>query len=196
MEELKSNVAKNIAAHRKKLNLTQLQLAEKLNYSDKAVSKWERGEAVPDVYILHELAEMFGITIDELISAEPPAPPKRERGVNVRNRTIISLLSVGLVWLIATVLYVLLRWAGVKGELWLAFIYALPVSAIVAIVFNAIWGMRPITAVLVSVLIWTLALCVRLTFAETDIWLIFMVGIPLQVLTVLWFLMKKKGKKK
>ena len=80
MDEIKINVANNIARYRKKLNMTQLQLAEKLNYSDKAVSKWERAEALPDIYVMHELAVMFGITLDELIGAAPiksePEKPK------------------------------------------------------------------------------------------------------------------------
>ena len=54
MDDIKNNIAVNIAECRKRLNLTQAQLAEKLNYSDKAVSKWERAEAVPDIYIFSE----------------------------------------------------------------------------------------------------------------------------------------------
>ena len=49
---------------RKKNNWTQAKLADKLNYSDKAISKWERAEAVPDIETLHALAELFGVTVD------------------------------------------------------------------------------------------------------------------------------------
>ena len=51
-EQLKQTVANNIAQLRKSKGLTQLELAERLNYSDKAVSKWERGEGLPDVLVL------------------------------------------------------------------------------------------------------------------------------------------------
>jgi len=191
MDEIKASVAKNITLHRKKLNLTQAQLAEKLNYSDKAISKWERAEAVPDVYILHEMAVLFGITVDELIGATPLREynPKLQK----RNHAVITLLSIGLVWLFATVVFVILDWCGVKGRLWLAFIYAIPASAIVSIVFNGIWGNRLVSTILISVLIWTVAVSVYLTFSLTNTWLIYIVGIPLQVLTVLWFFLKKSN---
>lgn len=196
MDEIKTNVAKNIAMHRKKLNLTQLQLAEKLNYSDKAVSKWERGEAVPDIYIMHELATMFNVTVDELISSDLSASTEEpaEKQPFKLNKTVITLLSAGLVWLIATIAFVILGWANVQGPTWLAFIYAIPVTAIVTLVFNVLWGKRIFTTILISVLIWTVALAVMLTLPQTNAWLIFIVGIPLQVLTILWFFLKKKNK--
>ncbi len=196
MEEIKSNIAKNISFHRKRLGLTQLQLAEKLNYSDKAVSKWERGEAAPDIYIMHELAKMFGVSVDELIGATPPRPQKEKRSFSLtsltRNKVVISLLSVGLCWLVATVLFVILQWSGVKWDNWLMFIYAMPASAIVGIVFNMLWGKRIGTTVLISLLIWTIALSVLLTFTIDRIWLIFIIGIPLQILTVIWYFLKRK----
>ena len=73
-EKLKNLIGKNIAAYRKQAGLTQAGLAEKLNYSDKAVSKWERGESIPDVITLAQLAEQFEITVNELV-ADPMCFP-------------------------------------------------------------------------------------------------------------------------
>ena len=193
MDDIKINVAKNIAAYRKSLNLTQLQLAEKLNYSDKAVSKWERAEAVPDIYILKELANLFGITVDELISANAPSPQKKEKQpLPKRNKAIIPLLSVGLVWLVATLCFAILRWVEVSFHPWLMFIYAIPVSAIVGIVFSSLWSKRSVTITLVSVLIWSLALSLTLSVPLRYTWLFFIIAIPLQVLAILWGGLKKK----
>ena len=69
---LRNQIGSNIAAYRKQAGLTQAGLAEKLNYSDKAVSKWERGESVPDVMTLVQLAELFQIPVGELL-ADPNA---------------------------------------------------------------------------------------------------------------------------
>ena len=153
MDELKKNLAENIAAYRKKLNITQLQLAEMLNYSDKAVSKWERGEAVPDIFILKKLADIFSVTVDELISSRSEAPislPEAEKKpLTPGSKLIITLLSAGLVWLVATVVFVALQWGKAGGRTWLAFIYAIPLSAVVLIVFNGIWGGRIRTMLLV-----------------------------------------------
>ena len=71
---LRNQIGSNIAAYRKQAGLTQAGLAEKLNYSDKAVSKWERGESVPDVMTLVQLAELFQIPVGELL-ADPDALP-------------------------------------------------------------------------------------------------------------------------
>ena len=196
MDEIKRNVAVNITANRKRLNMTQLQLAALLNYSDKAVSKWERGEAVPDVFVLKKMADIFGITVDELIGppAEAPEEPKEEKRLTHGSKALIAVISAGLVWLVATVVFAVLRWVDVK-KAWLSFVYALPLSAVVFTVFGKIWAKRWCTAVAVSVLIWSVALAVLFTFPKTEVWLVFIVGIPLQILTVLWFVLKIKLRK-
>ena len=105
MEDLKPIFANNLSALRKKKNWTQLELALRLNYSDKAVSKWERGESLPDVTILKQIADLFEVSVDYLLSADhtPTAVPlsKRKR----RNRAMITGISAVTVWLIATIIY-------------------------------------------------------------------------------------------
>lgn len=59
-----------IASQRRSKNLTQAALAEKLGITDRAVSKWERGKGLPDVSIMLDLCEIFGITVNELLSGE------------------------------------------------------------------------------------------------------------------------------
>ena len=199
MDEIKKNVAANITANRKRLNMTQLQLAEMLNYTDKAVSKWERGEAVPDVFVLKKMADIFGITVDELISspAEGIEEPQEQRKLTRGSKALIAVISAGLVWLVATVVFVALLWAGVN-KAWLSFVYALPLSAIVFTVFGRIWEKKWRTAIAASVLIWSMALAVHLTllaFREANLWLVFIVCIPLQILTVLWFVLRIKLRK-
>ena len=73
-EKLKQQIGSNIAAYRKRAGMTQVGLAEKLNHSDKAVSKWERGESMPDVTTLIQLAEQFDITVNDLV-VDPNALP-------------------------------------------------------------------------------------------------------------------------
>ena len=99
MEEIKQIVAKNIANLRITHKLTQLELAEKLNYSDKAVSKWERGESIPDVVTLKAIADIFEVTVDYIITEHPEGerPPVSRR--TAKNHFIITLISVVTVWL-------------------------------------------------------------------------------------------------
>ena len=68
MDQIK--IGKFIAECRKNVNLTQMQLAEKLNITDKAVSKWERGKALPDSSIMLELCQVLKITVNDLLSGE------------------------------------------------------------------------------------------------------------------------------
>ena len=99
-EELKQIIAENLSTYRKNNNLTQAKLAEILNYSDKAVSKWERGDGLPDIFILQQLAELYHVTVNDLISKK-----KKKKIPTLKNKLIITLLSIGIAWLTAVVLF-------------------------------------------------------------------------------------------
>lgn len=201
MNDIKLVIAQNITDLRKNHKLTQAELAEKLSYSDKAVSKWERGESIPDVSVLKEIAELFNVTVDYLITED-----HRDTEIMVkrtvthtmkRNRLIITLLSTALVWLVATVLYVFFE--GVANKLsceWMCFVFAVPVSFIVLLVFNNIWGRKRRNYLIISFLVWSLlasAFLSSLMFFGYNFYLIFLVGIPSQIIILLWSGMKKKG---
>lgn len=190
--ELKQIIAKNISRLRRENNLTQLALAEKLNYSDKAVSKWESGASLPDIVVLKEMADLFGVTVDSLLAedgkVERKAPPRK------RIHTIVTLLSVVLVWLIGTLVFVALGIAGVGGAMWLAFVWPVPVSFIVGIVFNSIWGKRRLNYLLITFLMWTLIAAVYLSALSYNPWLLFVMGVPGQVIICLWSGIKKGDK--
>ena len=195
--DIKENLAQNLVNYRKSLNLTQAELAEKLNYTDKAVSKWERGESVPDLTVLKQIADFYGVTIDALISEPKAEKPKSVRNVS-RKRLIIVLCSSGLVWLVATFYYCFaaLIFPNVE-ENWMAFIYAVPITLVVVLVFTSVWGKTLGNAIVTSLLIWTLILAVYLTLyfllynPPHTLWTVFILGIPLQILTILWFTYKK-----
>ena len=137
-EELNRIVAENMAKYRKAANLTQLELAERLNYSDKSVSKWEQGNGMPDVFVLYKLAEIYGVTVNDFLcrhEAEVIAVPDKRRGFF--SRGMIMAMSVGLTWLIAVVAFVfIMLLAPGFARPWLPFIYALPVTFIVLLVLD------------------------------------------------------------
>jgi len=70
MEEINVIIGKNLSTLRKQAKLTQMELAEKFNYSDKSISKWEAGDSMPSIEILSELAKFYGVTLDYLVTAE------------------------------------------------------------------------------------------------------------------------------
>ena len=190
---LRKTVAKNIAAYRKAHHDTQLDLATKLNYSDKSVSKWERGESLPDVYILSQIAELYGVSVSALIGEIQP--PKESKP---HYHMFILLLSLALTMAVATLLFSMFVNCKVDYPAWMFFVYALPVCSIICIVFTSLWWGILWQGVSVSALIWTLGLSLYLSFELENVSLIFLVCAALQVLTLLWegfrkFLQRSRG---
>lgn len=188
MQDLKPIIAKNIADLRRAASMTQIELATRLNYSDKAVSKWERGESIPDVAVLKEIADLFSVKVDYLLTEDhSTAAPEELSPKKRRDHTVISLLSVSLVWLVATFVFVCMRIALPEmHSLWLAFVYALPVTAIVTLVFNSMWGQPRRNYWIITALVWSALLSVYLSYPVGMMWLIFLLGIPAQIIIVLW----------
>jgi len=199
MEDIKPIIAKNIVNLRKSTNLTQAELAEKLNYSDKAVSKWERAESIPDITILKKVADMFNVTVDYLLEPDHKNIDDGLKTISRQiklNRLIITLLSACIVFLIATIVFVGFRLYPfqLRSYSWMIYIYAIPVACIVLLVFNSIWGKRKINFLIISLLLWSALLCVYLSFLPYNIGLIFLIGAPAQVIIVLWANLKLKRK--
>lgn len=199
MMDLKPIIANNIIELRKSRNWTQTELAEKLNYTDKAVSKWERAESIPDVTVLKDIADLFGVTVDYLLEAEHAkgGDPKETVSKQIkRNRLIIALLSASLVFFIATILFVLFGLLSIKASMpyWMIYIYAFPPAFVVLLVFNSIWGKRLVNSLIISFLVWSILLALYLSFNISNIWLIFIIGIPAQVIILLFAKLKFRHK--
>ena len=209
-EKLQKQVGANIAAYRKRAALTQAGLAEKLNYSDKAVSKWERGESVPDVVTLVQLAELFEITVNDLL-ADPDKLPEKTGAVQQAmeqivektlrrkaDKGIILKLSSVLVWFIALLVFVVMSSVGLNRS-WLAFLYAVPVNAIVLLSLRSAWRDFRQNRLLISVIVWGVLVSLYvslLVLARLNIWKVLLLGIPGQIAVFLWFRMfLPKGEK-
>lgn len=194
MSELKTVIANNIQFLRKKYPLTQAELAEKLNYSDKAVSKWERGESIPDIEILCRIAELFEVSIDYLVNEhteEEKIPPVKK--LLRQNKWIISLLSVMLVWVLTTVSVIVLNYCVEKFPyIWLIILGGAIISVIVALVFNSIWGNRKINYLFVSLIMWGCLFIVYFLLIKSYP-VFFFIGLPCQIIIILWsFLIFRK----
>ena len=191
MEELKHIIAKNITDLRRKRNITQLELAEKLCYSDKAVSKWERGESVPDIAVLKHLADLFGVTVDYLLTTDhkKPAPVPEVKQRSPRRRGVITWLAVLLVWMIATLAFVTAELIAANPlRHSLLFLWSIPVSAVVWLVMNSIWFNRRRNYPIISCLMWSVLAATHLTLLQLgfNMWLIYLLGAPAQIIIFLW----------
>ena len=203
-EKLKAQLGANIAAYRKRLGLTQLGLAEKLNYSDKAVSKWERGESMPDVLTLVQLAEVFDVSVNDLL-CDPDELPKEvgrveqvmslavEKATKRRaNKRIILWLSSLCVWFVALLLFVIVSSLDIPKS-WMAFLYALPADCIVRLSLRSAWHDFRRNQWLVAGIMWGALLSIYMTllvFFDLNIWKLFLLGIPGQLAILLAFRLK------
>lgn len=188
-EEIKKNFSSNLIKLRKENGLTQIALAEKLNYSDKAISKWEVGSVIPDVETMTHLADFFGLTVNDLIY--PENNKKRFRKIFLENHLNITMLSIGLVWLISTIVFFILQKTTDLNRLWLTFIITLPLTFIILIIFSSIWFNKISTMLSISGLAWTTLLTLFLFFNHTSYWFLFIIGMVGQLVIIFWAKQKK-----
>ena len=208
-EKLKKQIGANIVSYRKRMGITQARLADKLNYSDKAVSKWERGESAPDVQTLTQLADLFDVTVNDLLVDPDALPENTGRVEQVMGRAvektlkrkadkrIILKLSSLLVWSVALLLFVIFSSLDIPKS-WMAFIYAVPADAIVLLSLRSAWKDFRWNQALISTILWGGLLSIYislLVFLNVNVWRILLLGIPGQLAVLLWFRMYRKAPK-
>lgn len=198
MEDLKLIIAKNIIDLRKRDGITQAELAECLNYTDKAVSKWERGASLPDIVVLKEIADLFNVTVDYLVneehkSQETTAEPSANIHGKCRNRGFITGMSILLVWLVAAVVFFVLDFFVDSRSALLVFAYAVPISMIVWLIFNSLWFNKRRNFIIISVLMWTVLISAYLSVLcfGKSLPLIYILGIPGQAIIIMWSRIRK-----
>lgn len=189
--DIKERIAFNLIRYRKKNNMTQLELAEKLNYSDKSISKWERKEGLPDLVILQNLSDLFGITLNDMLSLDKKMAKPKTR----MSRLLVAMIAFTGVWTIATLTYVAFgMFVPDLSRPWLCFIYAIPTSITTSVIFSSLWGNLLTRFASISALSWSLVLALYITLDNHAYWLLFIAAIPMQVLIILAFTLKRKQK--
>ena len=198
-KDVKTIVAENLTALRKSNNMTQADIARTLNYSDKSVSKWEHADSLPDISILAKLCEIYGVTLDYLISADAKADAlneeKQKKARKDKGYIITTMLmSVTVVYLMAAVAFVYsILIMKLNPPFWQAFVWGVPASAFLMIYFNRKWlGNAILKVVFSSIASWSLLLSIYLQFIHYQLWLIFVIGVPIQIIILLGLRFTKK----
>lgn len=199
MADIKDNVAKNITELRILNNMTQLELAQKLNYSDKTISKWERAESSPDISVLVEMAELFGVTLDYLVKSENivETASKSEKNSVKYNRRAIAYISESVGWIVAILAFIITTLIVREMTFqWLYFIYALPIVLIVKLVLNSIWFNPRHNYPIISALMWSVLAAIHITFLyfKINVSLIYLLGVAGQIVIILWSFINKPKK--
>ena len=199
MEDIKSIVAKNITELRQANGMTQLELAEKLNYSDKTISKWERAESTPDISVMVEIADMFGVTLDYLVKAKHTVEEVTEvKSAKTKyNRRVIAYICEVGVWIAAIFAFIITTLIIKENAFqFLYFVYAMPIVLIVRLVFNSVWFNPRRNYFIISLLMWWLLASVHITFLYfgINVVLVYLLGVAGQLAIVLWSFMRKPKK--
>ena len=192
MEDLKLIIAQNLVELRKRKKYTQQDLANILGYSDKSISKWEKGDSLPDIEILTKICNLYNVTLDYLIH-EGHYEEKKQYVVNTyerRNKIVIVGLITSLIWLIAIIILAYsMTFTNSKQPQWMACVWAVPATFIVLLVFNSLWGRKKWKYPIIAMLIWTTIASIYLqvlVITNQNVWPLFFIGIPLQIAVVLW----------
>ena len=184
-QEIRKNFGENLSRLRKYNKLSQQELAEKLSYSDKAISKWELGDNIPDIITLERIAEIFNVSVDELIK---PNISVSKSGVTKRKRLIITILASGLGLFLGIVgllvLSILKFQAGITGEIIDKFIYccyplAFFAGSVITIVLTVLWFEKIWQFIAITTCIWSSAVVamIWLDFNIAVIWIIILVAL-------------------
>lgn len=195
MEDLRKTIGNNLSELRKRRGLTQLELAEKFNYTDRAVSKWENGDTLPDVEILYNLCEFYGVTLDYLTREHTNYYVKRNDELQLWNKIAITCLVAMIVWGLATIIFVisLLRR---HNPLWQSFVVAVPITALLTLYFNRVYFKNKLTRIICwSVFTWSLIASAYLIIMDHQFWPLFLLGIPAQASILIYFLFKTTSNK-
>lgn len=189
--EIRANFARNVKDLRQSRKLNQIQLGEKINYSSKAISKWENGDVIPEIATLKMLADFFDITVDDLISNRNVVRKSHKK----RNRALITIVSSLLSFFVAAIVFLILALVQID-KAWMSFIVAIPVSAIVLITFSSLWYHR--LHIMLST-IYLIIGCWLTVILFTNMylwWVYFIAAIILIILAIIFFQIKFTNRKK
>lgn len=191
MSDLKKIIAKNLTELRKEKKYTQQDVGNLVQYSDKAVSKWEKGESLPDIDVLYQLCNIYGVTLDYL-THEGSYEEKRDYLIpksEYRNKIIITSLFSSIIWMAVIIVYVYLNLYQ-SINIWTIYIWAIPLNCVLLLYFNWKWGRRLWYIILISVFVWSLiaAFFIQILYSsdyQYNYWMLFLIGVPIQIALIL-----------
>ena len=195
MNDLKEIIAYNITNLRKSKKMTQLEFSKELNYSDKTISKWERAESLPDIIVLKQISDFFGVAVDYLLvehnDNESLVVRESKKKKAEINKLSLTLLSITPVWIIATLIFIVVS-IFLHINAWFVFYIAIPITILLFLIFNSIWGNRRNNYFIISCLLWSILAVIYIICIDYNVLQIFVLGIPSQIAILLWAKLKKK----
>jgi len=149
---------------------------------------------MPDIITIKKISNLFGISVDYLLnehSENEKLIVVKNRKENKFNKIPLTLLSASPIWGIATIIFTLVLIFS-KKSIWFVFYICVPLTLLMFLIFNSIWGKKRNNYIIVSLFIWSILLCIYLCFIKFNVWQVFIIGIPSQIVIILWSLLKKR----
>jgi len=187
MDDIKIIFASNLIALRNKANITQAELGEKLNYSDKSISKWERAEAIPDVTVMVNIANIFDVSVDYLITAHDKKDIKP--GAKPYSPQMIMLVVMLGIFTVATLIFVIFWILG--HQIWMVYVATVPVFLITLLVLNTVWFDKKNNLPIVATLVLSIFLVIYYALIKFNPWQILLVAVPAEAVVYFSFQIKK-----
>ncbi len=194
MKDIKEIIAQNLIELRKKNNLTQNELAEKLNYSDNTISRWEHAEITPSIETLDQIAKIYSVPVESLLKENATAQSEKEKRIDIAKHIATIIICVCQVWLFAAIGFFYIH-TTTSQIAWMLFVWAIPLSCIIAFMLSLRWHNKITNFVLLSVLLWSTISSFYLQYLQYNLYLLFIIGIPIQTSLAIYFFMKRKDKK-
>ena len=192
LNELKLVTASNIIRLRTGKNMTQAELGAALNYSDKSISKWERGEAIPDAYVLTQLAELFGVSVDYLLTSHDKWEKPKENEIEEVRYSVEHIIAICVIGVLTAFLiaFVTLWLMGIVE--WRLFLFALSAAILVYLVLICVFKRTRHLPYVIALFVLSLFVIVYFMLPTTNPWQLFLILIPAEVIVFLACNVKKR----
>lgn len=190
-KSIRDIIAGNISGLRKAAKMTQADLADKLFYSDKAISKWERGESLPDAEMLYQIADIFNVEIQYLFTEHDYVnvlTEEDEKQINKRRIAYKLVYIFSIVIISFTILLSILSSFAYRLEVKTLYIalFFIPLIPIAMFIVNLIVGRKRFNKTLISLAIWTLGEAFYMYFYKFHVTYIFAICIVIQIGILMW----------
>ena len=191
MENVKNIVSQNLIRLRKEKNLTQAELAKRINYSDKAISRWETGEVLPDLETIYALSEIFEVPVSSITEKRSTEEVAKEQSQELSQRILSQIFLVCEIWLILIVIIVYLNITR-NTITWQIFIWGVPATSLLIVISNRKTNANITVFIAATIFNWSLITCIYLHLLDSKPWYIFFVGLPIQGLLVIRYIFNYK----
>ena len=195
MANVKETVRANLVKLRKERKMTQMELAEKIGYSDKAISRWETGEVNPDIETLDKLADLYEVDISVFFAEYNAKEYKAKmfKETQMGRKIAVWILMVVALWYIGIMIFIYSSTFKMdESRSWLIFIWLLPITFVLCALFNVKWGNSVLGIIFASLICWTLLTAIYLQFLAYNVYLLFISGLPIQIAILLLAYMRTK----